>query len=71
MGHNSEASLHCLIEAMKLGFADLYQYITDPEVEDVPVKGLLSDEYTDSQRSRINLDRANTDSIAGDTANGK
>ena len=41
MGHNSEASLHCLIEAMKLGFADLYQYITDPEVEDVPVTGLL------------------------------
>ena len=65
MGHNSEASLHCLIEAMKLGFADLYQYITDPEVEDVPVSGLLSAEYTDSQRARINLDRANTDPIAG------
>ena len=65
MGHNSEAALHCLIEAMKLGFADLYQYITDPEVENVPVKGLLSTEYTNSQRARINLDRADTDPIAG------
>ena len=31
MGHNSEASVHCLIEAMKLGCTDLYQYVTDPE----------------------------------------
>jgi gamma-glutamyltranspeptidase/glutathione hydrolase len=65
MGHNSEAALHCLIEAMKLGFADLYQYITDPDVEDVPVTGLLSNEYTEHQRARIDLDRANTDPIAG------
>ncbi|MCZ6680066.1 MAG: gamma-glutamyltransferase [Candidatus Poribacteria bacterium] len=65
MGHNSGESLHCLIEAMKLGFADLYQYVTDATVEDVPVAGLLSDEHTERQRRRIDLDRAHPNPIAG------
>ena len=30
MGHNTPEHLHYAIEAMKLGFSDLYQYVTDP-----------------------------------------
>ena len=51
MGYNSPEHLHYAIEAMKLGFADLYKYVTDPAFVDVPVAGLLSDDYTESQRS--------------------
>ena len=53
MGHNSPEHLHHAIEAMKLGFADLYEYVTDPTFVDVPVDGLLSNDYTESQRARI------------------
>lgn len=59
MGHNSPDHLHYAIEAMKLGFADLYKYVTDPTFVDVPVDGLLSDAYTRSQRARISPERAN------------
>ncbi len=58
MGHNSPEHLHVAIEAMKLGFADLYRYVTDPTFVDVPVEGLLSDAYTESQRARISTERA-------------
>jgi gamma-glutamyltranspeptidase/glutathione hydrolase len=44
---------------MKLGFADLYKYVTDPTFVDVPVTGLLSNDYTESQRGRILSERAN------------
>lgn len=59
MGHNSPEHLHHAIEAMKLGFADLYEYVTDPTFVDVPVDGLLSSDYTESQRARISRERAN------------
>ncbi len=65
MGHNSPEYLHYAIEAMKLGFADLYQYVTDPKFVDVPVAGLLSDEYTQSQRGRVSAERANVEPSAG------
>jgi gamma-glutamyltranspeptidase/glutathione hydrolase len=65
MGHNSSDALHCLVEAMKLGFADLDRYISDPAAEDVPVTALLSAGYAESQRERIDLARANPNPIAG------
>ena len=65
MGHNSPAHLHHAIEAMKLGFADLYEYITDLAFVDVPVAGLLSDEYTARQQARISAERANVAPTAG------
>lgn len=59
MGHNSPEHLHHAIEAMKLGFSDLYQYVTDPAFVEVPVEGLLSAPYAQSQRARISPERAN------------
>ncbi len=37
--------LHHLIEAMKIAFADAYEYVSDPEVVDVPLDTMLSPEY--------------------------
>jgi len=54
-GHNSVDYLHHLIEAVKLGSADRLAYAYSP---DVPIKGLLSKTYADSQRARIDAKRA-------------
>ena len=70
MEHNSGEYLHHLIEAMKLGFADLYKYVTDPAFEDIPVTELLSAEYARSQRRRIDSDRAHPNPIAGNPPTG-
>ena len=53
MGHNRPEHLHYAIEAMKLGFADLYKYVTDPTFVDVPVTGLLSDELYGKPTCRV------------------
>jgi gamma-glutamyltranspeptidase/glutathione hydrolase len=49
-GHNSEAYLHHLIEAIKLGSADRLAYAYRDEV---PIRGLLAKAYAASQRARI------------------
>src|SRR5256712_12134252 len=54
-GHNSVDYLHHLIEAIKLGSADRLAYAY---AGDVPIKGLLSKTYADSQRARIDAKRA-------------
>jgi gamma-glutamyltranspeptidase/glutathione hydrolase len=54
-GHNSVDYLHHLIEAVKLGSADRLAYAYSP---DVPVRGLVSKAYAESQRKRIDPDRA-------------
>ena len=54
-GHNSVDYLHHLIEAVKLASADRLAYAyTDA----VPIAGLLSKRYADSQRARIDPKRA-------------
>ncbi|MFC5366904.1 gamma-glutamyltransferase [Salinirubrum litoreum] len=37
--------LHHLIEATKIGFADGYEYISDPDEADIPLDRMLSPEY--------------------------
>jgi gamma-glutamyltranspeptidase/glutathione hydrolase len=56
--HNSSAYLHLVAEAFNLAFADREAYVGDPEFVDVPVQGLLSEEYAASQRARIDRARA-------------
>jgi len=46
MGHSSADYIHVLAEALKLGFADRDEYYGDPLFAEVPMKALLSDEYT-------------------------
>ena len=56
LDHNSAEYLHLLIEAKKLAFADRDYYITDPEMEEVPVATLLSPEFGQKCRDRISPD---------------
>jgi len=58
LGHNSAAYVHRVAEALNLAFADREAYVGDPKFVDVPVAGLLSDEYAALQRARIRADRA-------------
>jgi gamma-glutamyltranspeptidase/glutathione hydrolase len=58
LGHNSAEYLHLLIEAKKLAFADRDAYYSDPDKIEVPVERLISKEYADKQRKRIDPDKA-------------
>ena len=41
-GHNSQKSLHLEIEAKKLAYADLRQYVGDPHATHIPTEALIS-----------------------------
>ena len=58
MQHNSPEYLHLLIEAKKLAYADLVQWVADPEKNTLPVGGLLSKEYLASRRDLIDPQKA-------------
>ena len=45
--------LHHLIEAIKLAFADGYQYIGDPDAVDVPLETMLSTEYARTRAEEV------------------
>src|SRR5207253_2182711 len=65
LGYQTPEYLHILLEAKKLAFADRDQYISDPDFVDVPVERLISKEYAELQRARINLQRATPSVAAG------
>jgi gamma-glutamyltranspeptidase/glutathione hydrolase len=58
LGHNSAEYLHLLVEAKKLAFADRDAYYADPDKVAVPVEKLISKEYGELQRKRIDAKRA-------------
>ncbi len=58
MGYQMPETLHVLLEAKKLAFADRDRYVSDPAFVDVPVARLLDKGYAAQQRARIKLDRA-------------
>lgn len=53
--HNSPAYVHVLTEALKLVFADRERYYGDPEFVEVPMQAMLSREYAEVRRQRIDL----------------
>lgn len=67
-GPQETAELHKKIEAMKLAYTDLYRYDADPRFAEVPVKGLLSREYTEERARLIDPARANCAAASGRTA---
>ncbi|MCP4708544.1 MAG: hypothetical protein GY869_07970, partial [Planctomycetes bacterium] len=69
MGHNSPDYIHVVTEAMKLSFADRDEYYADPYFEDVPLKALLSQEYTDMRRKLIDMKKAANTLQPGDPVN--
>ncbi|MBD1870955.1 gamma-glutamyltransferase [Cyanobacteria bacterium FACHB-471] len=46
-------ALHAIIESERLAYADRSAFLGDPEYVDVPLAGLLSEEYTAERRSLI------------------
>ncbi|MHA1220882.1 MAG: gamma-glutamyltransferase, partial [Candidatus Heimdallarchaeota archaeon] len=58
MNHNSAQYLHLLIEAKKLAWADLRAFCSDPSFNKLPIEELLSDDYSEKQRNRIDLNKA-------------
>ncbi|HET7560359.1 MAG TPA: gamma-glutamyltransferase [Limnochordia bacterium] len=56
--HGSAESLHLIAEALKLAFADLRYFVTDPEHERVPTAGLLDEAYLSERRGLIDPARA-------------
>lgn len=55
---NDPDVVHRQVEAIKLAFTDKYYYIGDPQRVEIPIEQLLSDEYAQSQRERIEADQA-------------
>jgi gamma-glutamyltranspeptidase/glutathione hydrolase len=52
-GAQRELALHWMLEASKLSFADRNVYLGDPAFFDVPLSGLLSDDYAAVRRALI------------------
>ncbi len=61
MGPQSIERYHCLIECMRLAFADSFHYIADPEQAPVPTRNLLSKSYAGRRRALISENHAMTD----------
>ena len=66
LGYNTPESVHLMVEAKKLAFADREQYLADPEWFDVPIEGLLSKEYARERANLIDMSSAAIDVQAGD-----
>ncbi|OCH96216.1 gamma-glutamyltranspeptidase [Obba rivulosa] len=69
MEHNSAEYLHALVEALRLAFADSQWYVTDPEVEHVPVAELLSKDYLASRAQLFDSQRTNPKVVHGNPVN--
>lgn len=55
---NTAPYLHAIIEALRLGFTDASWYVTDPNVEPVPVAGMLHPEYLASRAKLFDPSKA-------------
>src|SRR6266545_4899846 len=65
MGRNSPETLHAMIEAKKIAWADRAKYYADPAFAKIPVTKLLSKEYATERRKLIDLKRATKTVAAG------
>ena len=57
-GHGSPQSLHVMIEAMKLAYADRAEFLGDSDKVDVPLAALISKQHGNKLRAEINPSRA-------------
>lgn len=60
---NSAEYLHRMVEIARLAQADSYQYVSDPRFVTDRSKLLLSDNYAQAQRQRINPNKATTGKV--------
>jgi gamma-glutamyltranspeptidase/glutathione hydrolase len=60
-----DAFVHTLTESLKLGYADREVFYGDPDVTDVPLTTLLSDDYAKARRKLVS-DKASAEMRPGD-----
>ncbi|HEX8281188.1 MAG TPA: gamma-glutamyltransferase family protein, partial [Chthoniobacterales bacterium] len=65
LGENSLQTLHLMIEAKKLAWADRAKFYADPDFSKVPLAGLLSKTYAAERRKLIDPERASRRIDAG------
>src|SRR5215510_8993466 len=65
MGHNSAPYLHLLIEAKKLAYADLAQYVGDADHLKLTPAQMLSDPFINQRRGQIDPKQAKTQVAPG------
>src|SRR5207249_5197844 len=58
MGRNSPGTLHTMIEAKKIAWADRAKFYADPDFAKIPLTGLLSKSYATERRKLIDPDHA-------------
>src|SRR5260370_4836751 len=58
MGRNSPETVHTMIEAKKIAWADRAKFYADPDFAKIPLAGLLSKPYAANRRKLINPNRA-------------
>ncbi|HSU54034.1 MAG TPA: gamma-glutamyltransferase [Candidatus Dormibacteraeota bacterium] len=58
-GTGSANALHVMIEAKKLAYADVLNFVCDPKFNNVPVAGILSKAYAGERAKLIDLSKAN------------
>ncbi len=63
LGCNTPESIHLMVEAKKLAFADREAYMADPDWADVPIAGMLSRQYA-AERARL-IDPEQAAQVAG------
>jgi gamma-glutamyltranspeptidase/glutathione hydrolase len=64
-GHNTAPTLHAMVEAQKLTYADMIAYVGDPRFAKIPTAGLISAEYGRSRAALIDPAKANCGVGAG------
>lgn len=52
------ATFHFMAEAMKRGYADRLQHVSDPDFKKVPLQALVSKQYAESRYLTIDMNRA-------------
>ena len=68
MGRNSPETLHTMIEAKKITWADRAKFYADPDFAKIPLAGLLSKSYAAERRKLIDPNRAAKNVESGNPA---
>ncbi len=68
MGRNSPETLHTMVEAKKIAWADRAKFYADPAFAKIPLAGLLSKEYAAERRKLIDPNHAAKQVAAGNPA---
>ncbi len=66
MPRASAEVFHYMVEAKRLAFEDVARYYADPDFSQIPLRGLLSDDYGKARFAEIDPEKANPAVAAGE-----